>query len=151
MDSPRAFRHGLLVALFFASLTGCGGSGLPGTVPIRGKIFYQRKVLTAGTVLYSPVNDSGRQARGELQSDGTFTLTTLEANDGALPGEYRVVILAYAPHPGEPGRGDVPADAPPPTIERGFVIPEKYTTPEETPFTDKVDDQHPGFREWSIE
>lgn len=151
MDLPRAFCRRLPVLLLLAALTGCGGSGLPGVVPIRGKVVYQNKPLTTGTVLYSPVADSGRQARGELQSDGTFTLTTLEANDGALPGEYRVVILAYAPHPGEPGRGDVPADAPPPKIERGFIVPEKYTTPEETPFTDQVDDDHPGYREWSIE
>ncbi len=94
---------------------------------------------------------NGRQARAELQPDGTFTLTTLVANDGALPGEYRVVVLAYAPHPGEPGRGATPADAPPPTIERGFIVPEKYTIPEETPFKDTVDGNHPGYREWTIE
>ncbi len=132
-------------------LAGCGGGGLEGTVPIRGKVIYQGKPLAEGTVLYAPVDVNGRQARAELQPDGSFTLTTLVANDGALPGEYRVVVLAYAPHPGEPGRGDTPADAPPPTIERGFIVPEKYTIPEETPFQDTVDGNHPGYREWTIE
>ncbi len=151
MNSPWSRSQWLFCVLSLVALSGCGGSGLPGTVPIRGKVVFQGKPLATGTVLYSPVDAKGRQARGELQSDGTFTLTTLEADDGALPGEYQVVILAYAPHPGEPGRGDVPADAPPPKIERGFIVPEKYTIPEETPFQDTVDDQHPGYREWLIE
>jgi len=151
MFVPLAGSRRLIGAWMLALIAGCGGGGLPGMVPISGKVYYQGKPLAEGTVLYSPVDANGRQARGELQSDGTFTLTTLKADDGALPGEYRVVILAYAPHPGEPGRGDVPMNAPPPTIERGFVIPEKYTNPEETPFQDTVNDQHPGYREWVIE
>jgi hypothetical protein len=114
-------------------------------------VIYQGKPLAEGTVLYAPISAEGRQARAELKPDGTFKLTTLAADDGALPGEYRVVILAYAPHPGEPGRGDTPADATPPEIVRGFVIPEKYTIPEETPFQDTVDGSHPGYKEWTIE
>lgn len=144
-------RRFLLCSAGLLVLAGCGGGGLAGTVPIRGKVTYQGKPLAEGTVLYSPVDVNGRQARGELKPDGTFTLTTLVANDGALPGEYNVVVLAYAPHPGEPGRGDTPADATPPRIVRGFIVPEKYTIPDETPFEDTVDDAHPGYREWTIE
>lgn len=129
-------------------LAGCG-QGL-GTVPITGKVFYQGQPLGDGDVLYAPVDPNGRLARAQLKPDGTFTLST-NAELGAMPGEYKVVILAYAPHPGEPGRGDTPADAAPPMIVRDFIIPKKYTTPEETPFQDTVDADHPGYKEWKIE
>lgn len=130
------------------TLAGCGNS--LGTVPITGKVMYQGKPLADGTVLYSPVDPNGRQGRGELKPDGTFVIST-NADQGAMPGEYKVVILALEPHPGEPGRDGTNPNAAPPKIERGFVIPEKYTTPEETPFQDQVDSSHPGYKEWVIE
>ena len=130
------------------SLAGCN-KGL-GTLPVTGKVFYQGKPLAEGTVIYAPIDVNGRQARGAIQPDGTFALTT-GAEEGAMPGEYKVVILALEPHPGEPGRDGTNPNAAPPKIERGFVIPEKYTTPEETPFQDQVDSSHPGYKEWVIE
>lgn len=144
-------RFPLVCWVAFVLLAGCESAGLEGAVPVRGKVVYQGKPLTEGEVLYAPVDPNGRQARGKLQSDGTFTLTTLIANDGALPGEYRVVVEALAPHPGEPGRGDTPLDAKPPKIVRGYLVPEKYTNPDQTPFRDTVDGDHPGYREWVIE
>lgn len=133
---------------FLVLLLGCG-KGL-GTVPISGKVMYQGKPLGEGMVLYTPVDPNGRLARGALKPDGTFVLTT-NAADGAMPGEYKVVVEALAPHPGEPGRGDTPADAPPPPIERPSRIPPKYGRAEETPLQDSVDDAHPGYKEWVIE
>lgn len=135
-----------LILLFVG---GCG-DGL-GAIPVKGKVFYQGQPLNGGMVLYSPVDPNGRQARGEISSSGEFTLTTLKAEDGALPGEYKVVIEALEPHPGEPGRGSTPADAPAPTIERKSRIPAQYTAADETPFTDTVDSAHPGYKEWKIE
>jgi len=139
---------GGLALLGLALIAGCG-KGL-GAVPIEGKVTYQGQPLTDGMVLYTPVDPKGRLARGALKPDGTFTLST-NAEDGAMPGKYKIVIEALVPHPGEPGRGDTPSDAPPPQIERPSRIPEKYTRAEETPLQDTVDSSHPGYKEWTIE
>jgi hypothetical protein len=132
---------------------GCQRGGLPGTIPVRGKVIYAGRPLTEGEVLYNPVDDSGRRARGVIQSDGTFRLTTLQNGDGALPGEYRITVVAYAPHPGEPGRTEA-AETPGrvvPTIKRGFLIPERYTDPETSGLRDVVDKQHSGYKELILE
>ena len=139
--------------MFFTFVWGCSQSGLPGTVPIRGAVTYQGKPLKFGEVLYNPVDKSGRRARGVIQPDGSFRLTTLEKNDGALPGEYRITILALAPHPGEPGRTEESEGraAFAQRIERGYVIPERYIDPEESGLSDVVDDQHSGYKELILE
>jgi hypothetical protein len=88
-----------------------------------------------------------------IQPDGSFRLTTLESGDGALPGEYRVTVIAYAPHPGEPGR-TAPAESAvrvPRTIKRGFLIPERYVDPETSGLVDVVDKKHSGYKELILE
>jgi hypothetical protein len=154
-------RLGRLIAWAIAALvvavplTGCGGSGLPGTVPIRGKVIYNDKPLSQGEVRYVPVDPQvGRQARGKLDKSGNFELTTLKAGDGVLPGKYKVVIVALAPHPGEPGRtAPEPGEAPKPlpVITRGSLVPERYTVPRATPFEETVDKNHPGYKEFVLE
>jgi hypothetical protein len=148
MPSHRPSFCWLALCFVLFSLAGCN-KGL-GTLPVTGKVFYQGKPLAEGTVIYAPVDVNGRQARGAIQPDGTFALTT-GAEEGAMPGEYQVVIEAYAPHPGEPGRGETPSDATPAPIVRGYIVPEQYTIPEKTPFKDTVDGDHPGYKEWKIE
>ena len=145
-----------IIALIVAGpFTGCGGSGLPGTQPIRGKVVYNGKPLSQGEVRYVPVDPQvGRQARGKLDKSGNFEMTTLKAGDGVLPGKYKVVIVALAPHPGEPGRtapepGEAPKPAP--VIQRGSLVPERYTIPRATPFEETVDSSHPGYREFVLE
>lgn len=135
-------------------LAGCGTTGLPGTVPIRGKVIYNSQPLSQGEVRYVPVDPKvGRQARGRLDKDGNFEMTTLKAGDGVLPGRYKVVIIALAPHPGEPGRtapepGEAPKPAP--VIVRGSLIPERYTIPRATPFEETVDKNHSGYKEFVL-
>lgn len=134
-------------------VSGCQKSGLPGTIPIRGKVVFDGEPLAKGEVLYNPVDQAGRRARGIIQPDGTFKLTTLEKDDGALPGEYRITILAYAPHPGEPGR-TVESESRTEIrerIKRGYVIPERYIDPELSGLTDTVDESHSGFKELVLE
>ena len=84
------------------SCFGCGRGGL-GTIPIRGKVVYNGEPLGHGEVLYNPVDVSQRRARGKIQSDGTFKLTTLEKDDGALPGEIiELPCLLSRPIPANP-------------------------------------------------
>lgn len=69
-----------------------------GTVPVTGSVSYQGKPLTSGTITFSPNNkDSGHAAWGNLGAGGSYSLTSIKTNDGALPGEYKVAVIAYIP------------------------------------------------------
>ena len=39
-----------------------------------------------------PLGARGQQASGRTNRDGTFRLTTFKNEDGALPGEYKIVV-----------------------------------------------------------
>lgn len=128
-------------------VAGCNGqAGLPNMVPIRGTVSYAGKLLTEGTVIYAPVSGDGRQARGTIQPDGSFRLTTLRENDGAQHGDYKIVIIALEPHPGEPpSRAEVEAARG--KIKRGSIVPERYTKASTTELSDSVNDDHSGVME----
>lgn len=82
-----------LVALLLLPCAGCGskaGTFAATTVPVKGKVTYQGKPLTKGTIKFEP--DSGREAHGEINSDGSFVLTTFKEGDGAVPGLHRVAV-----------------------------------------------------------
>ena len=125
-------------------VTGCGKpAGLPNMVPIRGTVSYDGSMLTEGTVIYAPIASEGRQARGTIQPNGSFRLTTLREHDGAQHGEYKIVVIALEPHPGEPpSREEVEAAGG--RINRGYVIPERYTSAARTTLTDSVNADHNG-------
>jgi hypothetical protein len=79
-----------LVALLGVGLIGCGGKG---TSAVRGVVTLDGTPIAGATVLFMPDGqDGGRPASGFASSDGTFRLTTYKPNDGALPGQYRVLI-----------------------------------------------------------
>lgn len=133
-----------LSLFIIAAVAGCGSDGLPGMVAIQGTVTYKGQPLTHGTVLYLPKDGSGRQARGEIQPDGRFALTTLRAGDGAQVGEYSIVVISLAPHPGEDRAAIEAAGG---MIERGYIIPEKYTKPETSGLSDTVDKNHSGKKD----
>jgi hypothetical protein len=137
-------------ALAFAVLTailvaGCGSKG-PVTIPIRGEVHYDGQLLRdvpQGLVSYMPKSpDSGRQASGRIQPDGTFVLTTFKRADGVVPGEYDVVVSAYSSKPAS--REEVEASkggGMPPRL----IIPKKYTDPSTSGISDIVNSEHSGF------
>ena len=84
----------LLVTLFSLLCHGCGsGPTLPlaQPVPVKGKITYRGKPLTQGQITLE-ATDGGRDAKGKIEPDGHFTLTTNQDGDGAIIGVYRVVV-----------------------------------------------------------
>jgi hypothetical protein len=98
--------------LTICTLAGCGG---PTTYPVAGRV-----QLTgggdvtglAGYVVTFETVEGGINGTGEIQTDGTFKLTTYKENDGAAPGQHRVAITPPSP----------PIDAPAPPLR----IAEKY-------------------------
>ena len=78
------------VAAVALCLAGCGGGSR--TVPVRGTVTFKGKPVPNGTVTFIP--DSGPHATGEIGPDGSYTLTTYKTGDGAVPGSYKVVVVA---------------------------------------------------------
>jgi hypothetical protein len=62
--------------------------------PVQGKIVLPNgKPLSAGRIELFPVKEPGLLSQGQIRPDGTFRLHTREADDGAVPGEYKVRIM----------------------------------------------------------
>jgi len=100
LGKTRRFRSSAVACLMFA---GCGGSTeqastLLKPVPVKGSVLYKGKALTGGTVRFEP-EDGGREASGNIEPDGTFTLTTFKAADGAVAGKHRVAVDPPADKP----------------------------------------------------
>lgn len=93
-----------------AQATGCNRSSAPDTVQVRGHVTLAGKPVTAGTVMFEPLEVAEglpkRPATGALQPDGTYELSSFAAGDGALPGKYKVAIISFTggPTPEEPNR-----------------------------------------------
>jgi len=75
-----------------ACLLGCGGGK---TAPVNGRVKMKDgsdvSVLAGYSLTFEP-EEGKTSAVGEIGRDGTFQLSTFGANDGAVPGKYRVAI-----------------------------------------------------------
>ena len=93
----------------------------PEIVPVAGRVFYKGAPLKFGSVMFQP--DSGQPARGQIQEDGTFALSTYAPNDGAKVGRHRVRITCYtSQHP------DAQANRAGGALSLGkLLIPARYT------------------------
>jgi hypothetical protein len=87
--AKRCVRWGSFLAAVLVTTAGCGGGSKP--VRVEGTVTLDGKPLPRATVSFMPVGE-GRAASGETDADGSFRLTTFRTNDGALPGEYKVVV-----------------------------------------------------------
>ena len=91
----------LLAGMFCLIALGCGDSGeihqtppSDEAHPVKGKILLNDgKPAESGVVVFNPVTQPGLQARGEIGPDGGFTLTSRTDGDGAIAGEYNVVVV----------------------------------------------------------
>jgi hypothetical protein len=84
----------LCAILTAATFIGCGDdSGLPTRYPVSGTITYNGKALEQGNINFAPNGPGGRPAGGNI-INGKYSLTTQDAEDGAVPGEYKVSVVA---------------------------------------------------------
>ncbi len=102
MRSASKIRQAVAVALSASAaviVIGCGSddSGLGTRYKVTGKVTYKGAAVPHGTVNFIPTkpgqSEGGRAATGEIK-DGYYSLTTHGNNDGALPGDYNVAIIA---------------------------------------------------------
>lgn len=139
-------RAWIFVAAMFCA--GCEPTNTLELIPIRGEVGYRGKPLGEGQVIYLPAQaGNGRQATAQIQPDGTFQMTTRDANDGVAKGDYRIAIFAYAPHPGEPQtREEHEAIAQSGGLRRDYLIPARYADGSTSGLEDTVDEHHSGFK-----
>ena len=85
---PRAGVVAAGLVLFAAG--GCG----PRLYPVRGTVTYpDGRPVTEGLVVFE--SDGAAKpvsARGEIQPDGRYRLSTFRPGDGVPPGKYRVLV-----------------------------------------------------------
>ena len=82
-------RYCLFIGLVFTFL-GCGGGSE--TVPVTGTVTYKGKPIGKINVFFVPADNSGAIAQGTSDENGKFSLQTLNPNDGAKPGDYKVAF-----------------------------------------------------------
>ncbi len=81
----------LSIALFLLGTGGC--SNHPETYPVQGRVvFPDDKPVHAGVVEFRS-RELRHNARGVIQDDGSFTLTTFEKDDGAVAGVHDCVVV----------------------------------------------------------
>lgn len=89
----RALRLLQLAAIAVAlTAVGCSGNGIP-TCPVEGIVVLENGTpAQTGTVEFNSL-ERDLTARGSIQSDGTFRLTTFTDGDGAVAGIHNAVVV----------------------------------------------------------
>jgi hypothetical protein len=115
-------------------------------------VTYNGQPVTSGSVIFTPARDqakgsASRVATGNIQPDGSYTLTTFDTGDGAVLGQHVVTIesrekTTLTGPPIDP-KTKRPKYVPPPT-----TIPNKYGSPDKTPFRHTVE---PGNNTFDFE
>src|SRR5262249_44449760 len=96
-----------LATLLLSGTAGCtqNSEAHPQTVTVKGKVTYLGRPLMRGPINFLP--DDGRPAIGEIQADGSYSLSTFNSGDGAVLGHHRVVVTSTDGDPtimpGSPG------------------------------------------------
>jgi hypothetical protein len=80
------------------TLVGCGDSSVK-LLPVSGKVTVDGQPLTTGSVSFRPEKGSAsaQEPGGDIEDDGTYRLFTA-GKEGALPGRYRVLVVAVDPN-----------------------------------------------------
>ena len=87
--------RGLVFIAMAAILSGCGGSGAA-KAPVKGKVTSGGQPVTGGTLTFAPLEGTVNAVPvvGQIQSDGTFVMSTDRAGDGVAIGKHQVSYSA---------------------------------------------------------
>lgn len=120
IEKERRWFVGWTLAFAVLSLVGCG-DGRPSRVPVSGRVMIDGQPLKYGHIRFMP--EEGRPSSGRLNSEGRFTLSCFEKEDGALLGTHRITVTA----------GEYVSDTK--TI---WHAPKKYTDPDASGLTQVI-------------
>jgi hypothetical protein len=80
------------------AMAGCGSEG-PQLQPVKGKVLYQQQPVAGAQVVFQPAGTAGESnpltPSGMTGPDGSFTLSTHPYGEGAVAGDYVVLVSAY--------------------------------------------------------
>jgi hypothetical protein len=87
----RSLPSAFAVSLAFLAF-GCGDDGGLGHLySVSGKVSLNGQPVKKGVINFVPTTPEGHGATGMIE-DGTYSLSTLNPGDGALPGKYKVTV-----------------------------------------------------------
>jgi hypothetical protein len=91
-----------LIVLAISPLFGCGKVETNRTAvhPVRGEIKFQNQIPVGAFVALHPKTSSDSSVpnpRATVATDGTFTLSTYDGQDGAPEGDYVLTVQWYKP------------------------------------------------------
>jgi len=98
---------------------GCGQSGPADRATVSGRVVFEGRPVTGGSIRLVAADDPTRQAHGRIRKDGTFTLT------GSPVGPTKVAVETSSVLEGVPG----------PDQGEFVRIPPKFVRPETTTVT----------------
>jgi hypothetical protein len=96
MTNSRRIRLSLatsVVALFLCA-PGCSDDGFGKRHPVSGTVTYKGQPLATGSINFVPEDPAGQPASGSIVN-GKYNLTTHTPDDGALPGNYKVMVSSF--------------------------------------------------------
>lgn len=119
------------------------------TFPVTGKVTQGGAPVAGATVSFSPVTSGIPAALGRTNEQGVYTLGTYGTNDGAVAGDYKVMVSKSAggstsgPAGGhDPTGQNIPTGPPAGHNSRsnsgngsGSLLPEKYASAASTPLS----------------
>jgi hypothetical protein len=77
------------------AVLGCGDdTGLDKRYPVYGMVTYDSKPVENGQISFIAVDKTKQRDANGFINQGKYSLTTATSNDGALPGEYSVIVTA---------------------------------------------------------
>jgi hypothetical protein len=120
---PRFVYPAAAILLVLTVAGGCEQGPAPLAL-VRGQVRHRGVPLHTGTVVFTPDalrGATGPLASGDIQPDGSYTLSTGGA-PGAVPGWHRVTVLAV-----EVGKVSLLGQKP---ARPRSLLPEKYSDPE---------------------
>jgi len=120
-------------AMLFSTigLLGCSGQNQrPKVVPVAGSVKLNGVVVPDAAVTFMAVGSSPRNPLGTTDAAGNFKLTSYDTDDGAVPGDYIVIIVPGLAADGKKPEERTPQDminlGPGGTFEDQASIPAKY-------------------------
>jgi len=92
MTASNSMLKQIFLLLALLTTLGCAKDPHPERFPVSGAVkFSDGEPVRTGIVEFIPV-DGSLTATGQIKTDGTYKLSTIENDVGAVPGDYIVVV-----------------------------------------------------------
>jgi len=137
---------GLTLLAVSLGCSSCSGAKGPPVFPVQGKVLFRGKPASGALVIFHPLNQPELEKgmpRAVVEDDGSFSVTTLTANDGAPAGDYAVSITWKTTSEKIPSRKGRPKRVP-------TNFPEKYKNPKTSGLVVRVEETQNELRPFDI-